>query len=81
MSKKYVQRRILVRYMLETYPMCQKCHVKASEEVHEVLSRARGGDILDVKNCRAVCHACHFWITTNPEQAAKTGWLKHSWEK
>jgi 5-methylcytosine-specific restriction endonuclease McrA len=81
MANKYIQRRILVRYMLETYPMCQRCHVKASEEVHEVKSRARGGSILEVENCRAVCHNCHFWITTNPAEALKTGWLKNSWDK
>lgn len=81
MTKKYVQRRKLVAYMLEQYPMCQRCNAKASEEVHEVLSRARGGSILDINNCRALCHACHFWITTNPAEATRTGWLKNSWDK
>jgi 5-methylcytosine-specific restriction endonuclease McrA len=81
MVKKYVERRKLVAQMLETYPMCQRCNSKASEEVHEVLSRARGGDILDINNCRALCHMCHFWITTNPAEALKAGWLKNSWDK
>ncbi len=47
-----------------------------STEVHEVVSRARGGDILDPDNCRALCHECHIWITTHPAQATEEGWLK-----
>jgi len=81
MAKKYIQRRKLVGEMLEEFPICERCSVKPSSEVHEVISRARGGDILDKTNCRALCHACHFWITTNPAEATKTGWLKNSWDK
>ena len=81
MAKKYIQRRKLVGEMLEEFPLCQRCGIKPSSEVHEVISRARGGDILEKTNCRALCHACHFWITTNPAEATKTGWLKNSWDK
>jgi len=81
MTKKYVERRKLVVYMLDLHPICQRCNEKPSEEVHEVLSRARGGDILDINNCRALCHMCHYWITTNPAEALKSGWSKNSWDK
>ena len=81
MAKKYVERRKLVAEMLEEYPVCQKCQAKPSTEVHEVLSRARGGNILDKTNCKCLCHECHFWITTNPTEAHSQGWLKNSWEK
>jgi 5-methylcytosine-specific restriction endonuclease McrA len=81
MAKKYIERRKLVGEMLEEFPLCERCGIKPSSEVHEVISRARGGDILDKTNCRALCHACHFWITTNPAEATKTGWLKNSWDK
>jgi hypothetical protein len=81
MAKKYIERRKLVAEMLEEFPLCERCGIKPSSEVHEVLRRARGGDILDKSNCRALCHMCHFWITTNPAEALKTGWLKNSWDK
>ena len=81
MAKKYIERRKLVEEMLEEFSLCERCGIKPSSEVHEVLSRARGGDILDKSNCRALCHMCHFWITTNPAEALKTGWLKNSWDK
>ncbi len=81
MAKKYVERRKLVVEMLAEFPLCERCGVKASTEVHEVLSRARGGSILDKSNCRALCHDCHFWVTTNPIEAHDQGWLKNSWEK
>jgi 5-methylcytosine-specific restriction endonuclease McrA len=81
MSQKYVERRKLVAEILEQYPSCQRCEIQRSTEVHEILSRARGGSILDKNNCVALCHSCHHWITTNPLAATAQGWLKHSWEK
>lgn len=77
----YVERRKLVAELLQKYPQCQRCATKKSTEVHEVLSRARGGSILDPANCVALCHYCHSWITTNPKEATEQGWLKNSWEK
>ena len=81
MTKIYVERRKLVAEMLEENPICKRCKERASTEVHEILSRARGGSILDKDNCVALCNRCHFWITTNPAQAKADGWLKNSWEK
>lgn len=71
----YRQRRVLVASLLTQYPVCVRCHAARSTEVHELLSRARGGSILDESNCVALCHACHGWITTNPLQATADGWL------
>lgn len=48
--------------------------------VHEVLTRARGGDILDESNCMVVCAEHHYWIHANPLQAVALGVLAHSWE-
>lgn len=81
MQQKYVERRKLVAELLEKYPVCQRCQAWSSTEVHEILSRARGGSILDPDNCVALCHSCHHWITTNPLAAKASGWLKNSWEK
>ena len=80
-AKIYVERRKLVAKILAQNPLCLRCKISKATEVHEILSRARGGSILDESNCAALCHACHFWITTNPKEAHTQGWLKHSWEK
>jgi 5-methylcytosine-specific restriction endonuclease McrA len=75
------ERRPLVARLLEQRPKCERCESARSTEVHELLSRARGGSITDEKNCVALCHECHSWITTNPAEATADGWLKHSWER
>ena len=41
------------------------CWVTATD-VHEVLSRGRGGSITDPENCLALCRPCHKFITENP---------------
>ena len=52
-----------------------------SSEVHEVLSRARGGSILDEENCLCLCHHCHAWVTTHPRLATMAGLLKSRWQR
>lgn len=81
MEKKYVLRRKLVAKILSERPRCERCHIVASTQVHEILSRARGGSILDESNCAALCFKCHHWITTNPKEATEQGWLKNSWQR
>ena len=56
-----------------------KCSGRA-EHLHEPLTRARGGDILDPANCVATCWYCHRQIHDNPAEALERGWLKHSWD-
>ncbi|KKN75625.1 hypothetical protein LCGC14_0378630 [marine sediment metagenome] len=58
----YRKRRPFVAEFLEKHPWCQRCGIppgrsvgNRATEVHEVVSRARGGDILDPENCRALC--------------------------
>ena len=78
----YVARRRLVRVLLADYPICQVpwCD-QASTDVHEPLTRARGGSILDLQNCRAVCRMHHDLIHLDePEWAYELGFLKHSWD-
>lgn len=55
------------------------CSLRATE-VHEVLSRARGGSILDESNCLCLCHYCHAWTTRNPRLATMAGLLKSRWQ-
>ena len=47
-------------------------------DIHEPLTRARGGSILETENSMAVCRSCHTWIHDNPENATKLGLLKRS---
>lgn len=80
MARLYVLRRRLVAQMLDAHPICQRCCARPSTEVHEILSRARGGSILDPQNCAAFCHDCHRWVTEHPRDAHAEGWLRQSWE-
>jgi len=45
-------------------------------DIHEPLTRARGGSILDPANTVAVCRGCHDWIHTHPESATRLGLLR-----
>lgn len=46
-----------------------------SVDVHEVLTRARGGDILDPDNVKAICRPCHDWIHRHSAYALELGLL------
>lgn len=50
-------------------------------DVHEILTRARGGSIIDEENCIVVCRRHHDWIGQWPARAAELGLTKHSWER
>jgi len=78
---KYRQRRSLVAQMLDEKPVCERCDQARSTDIHEVVSRARGGSILDPRNLVALCRGCHSFITKNPAVAEAEGWSKHSWER
>ena len=45
-------------------------------DLHEPLTRARGGDVLDPANTIAVCRGCHDWIHANPAAATPLGLLR-----
>jgi hypothetical protein len=75
-------RRSLVREVLEEQPICEarlKDCTGWSKEVHEILTRARGGSILDRENVVALCHGCHHFITINPTWSHQNGWMLSSW--
>lgn len=79
-AREYRTQRVpLVAAMLDERPICECCNAARSTEVHELLSRARGGSITDHGNCVALCHDCHHWIGTNPTIALAEGWLQNSW--
>lgn len=75
------ERRELVARILAGRPRCEVCNDEPSTELHERLTRARGGSILDADNCIAVGRRCHDRIHDHPEWAASQGLLQHSWDK
>lgn len=77
----YRERRPLVARLLADQPTCQRCLTRPATDVHEIVSRARGGSILDVENLACLCRTCHDYITTHPAQAAEEGWSRGSWEQ
>ena len=57
-----------------------RCHGRATD-IHEPLTRARGGSIIDVHNTIAVCRRCHDWIHDNPQVATELGLLRSQFSK
>jgi hypothetical protein len=49
---------------------------RRSTELHEPLTRARGGNILDPHNTVAICRNCHNWVHDNPDSATRIGLLR-----
>lgn len=60
-----------------------ECNRRAAD-LHELLSRARGGSIVDEANVRPLSRHCHDLITFSPESelewAYSLGLLRHSWD-
>jgi hypothetical protein len=58
-------------------PICQ--HPVCSEpwsEMHEVLTRGRGGDPTDESNILCLCARCHRWVTTHEVEARALGLVR-----
>lgn len=81
-----VKRRAFVRRMLDERQRCEagarivmldtrhRCAF-VPVDVHEIVTRARGGDILDESNVLAICRLCHDWIHDHPQAASSVGLL------
>ena len=46
------------------------------DDMHEVLTRGRGGDPLDCANILLVCRDCHKWITEHETEARAAGLVR-----
>lgn len=89
----YRKRRPLVQKMLEEIEWCEACpvmavyegkvvyNVRRSQDVHELLNRSQGGDILDGRNLIVVCRQCHTWITGHPTESERLGLHLPAWAK
>lgn len=55
-----------------------------ADDLHEPLTRARGGSITDPGNVLPLCRICHDVLTFTPESllgwAYQAGLLRHSWD-
>lgn len=76
------KRAVFVRQVLASVPFCEArlehCTGR-STDVHEILTRARGGSIIDRENVAALCRRCHDFITVNPGWSQAHGWMLSSW--
>jgi hypothetical protein len=90
-SSKQRARREFVLEVLARHRYCEAGHLILSvddrhrcqvysTDVHEVKTRARGGDILDYANVKAVCRACHDWVHYHPAVATNLGLLASQYE-
>jgi 5-methylcytosine-specific restriction endonuclease McrA len=85
-AKENWQRRKIVDAVWIERPVCARpgCGQWA-DDVHEPLTRARGGSITDRDNMVPLCRGCHDEITFRPEKS-ELGWaydlglLVHSWD-
>lgn len=78
-------RRKIVDQLFPERPVCFRpgCYQWA-DDVHEPLTRARGGSIVDPDNMCPLCRTCHGLVTFAPESeldwAYECGLLVHSWD-
>ena len=86
------ERRRLVEHVLRTRPRCEAGALISttqpgfvcggySVDVHEPLTRARGGSIVDEYNTVSLCRRCHDWIHAHPAEALSVGLLRNSWDR
>lgn len=65
-------------------PYCEACPktpvgttpARPWTEMHEVLTRGRGGDPTDPENILCLCSECHRWITTHETDARALGLVR-----
>lgn len=92
MDAKYVERRKIVKDMLNSYPHCVACNIfhhkdrkpgvsciRPTQDVHELINRSQGGSIFDSRNLLTLCRACHSRVTVNPKEAEGLGLHLESW--
>lgn len=77
----------VVRQVHERDRTCQAAPVWPDVEcgggfdVHEPLTRARGGNPLDPDQCVLLCHFHHRAVHDNPDRSHELCLLKHAWER
>jgi hypothetical protein len=74
------ERRAMARRLYPDRPPCAVpwCP-RWADDLHEPLTRARGGSITDEQNTRAVCRQHNDELTLEPAWGYELGFLVHSW--
>ena len=73
-----ILRRSFVKKILNDRMMCEaRIHgcTYMPTDVHEILTRGRGGSIIDENNVLALCRNCHHFITNEPAWAKENGFV------
>lgn len=71
------RRKVVEAIVAERGEVCERCRMRRATDPHEVLSRARGGSIVDPANIKILCRECHDLVTLGMDDA----FLTHSWER
>ena len=81
-ERKATRELVLARDLNRCQAYIQGCTLHATD-VHEIKSRARGGNIVavggDLTNFLSLCRSCHSFITTHPAWAERHGFSVPSW--
>ena len=86
-AKRAVENRARRAMVAALWPERPCCRVpgcpRLADDVHEPLTRARGGSIIDPANAKPLCRSHHDEVTFRPESelgwAYDLGLLVHSW--
>lgn len=84
-QRKNRERRAMAGRLYPERPRCGRpgCR-RMADDLHEPLTRARGGSIVDPANQVPLCRPCHDEVTFRPESelgwAYDCGLLRHSWD-
>ena len=73
-----ILRRSFVKKILNDRMMCEariQGRTYMPTDVHEILTRGRGGSIIDEDNVLALCRNCHHFITNEPAWAKENGFV------
>lgn len=74
------ERRAMVTRLYPERPRCACGCGRLADDLHEILSRARGGSIVDPANCVPLARVCHDKATNEDPRFYRLGLVMHSWE-
>ena len=74
------ERRAMVDRLWPERPRCACGCGRLADDLHEILSRARGGSIVDPANCVPLARYCHDLATNEDSRMYRLGLVVHSWE-
>ena len=78
-AKENRERRAMVDRLWPERPRCACGCGRLADDLHEILSRARGGSITDPANCVPLARYCHERATNEDPLFYDLGLVVHSW--